>query len=241
MEKKRITFNDLDRVATVPMPRANMFLHYPYLILGWVFGNILRLSPNMITLLSFIAVIFSAYLSITGHLIGGALFFLLRLLLDNVDGKLARLWGVSSRWGGIFDWVTGYIGTALITIALFYNLNETLIFLLTPFIILMSLIHPLQHLVVILILDKEALNKMKHARYNEWMYFEDCRLIAFVLIPILASFFTIKSINLYALVLYSIMLVILKNIGWMAYYYRPLRHVVLRTFARDTSRQEADV
>ena len=61
------------------------------------------LTPNGITAVAFVVGIASVAMLATGHLVAGALLYELRFLLDCLDGKLARVRGVSSPLGAAGD------------------------------------------------------------------------------------------------------------------------------------------
>jgi phosphatidylglycerophosphate synthase len=61
------------------------------------------LSPNFITLVGALLCAFTFYLFWRGQYWGGVLSGLGFMVLDTVDGKLARCTGASSKWGNIFD------------------------------------------------------------------------------------------------------------------------------------------
>jgi phosphatidylglycerophosphate synthase len=62
-----------------------------------------RLTPNMVTSLSFVLMLLATYLFWHGHLLLGLLPAWGMTFLDTVDGKLARCTLQSSRWGDVFD------------------------------------------------------------------------------------------------------------------------------------------
>lgn len=63
--------------------------------LGW--------SPNQVTTLGFILCLVSMYLFWFGHFWWGMATGLVFMVLDTVDGKLARCTITSSKWGNVFD------------------------------------------------------------------------------------------------------------------------------------------
>jgi phosphatidylglycerophosphate synthase len=63
----------------------------------------LRLSPNMITTIGAVLCIWTFFLWLGGHYWEGVFTGFIFMVLDTVDGKLARCTGTSSAWGNIFD------------------------------------------------------------------------------------------------------------------------------------------
>lgn len=60
-------------------------------------------TPGMVTTASLVTGVAAAFLYGKGMFVWGALLFQVSFLLDCVDGKLARLQGTTSRWGGFYD------------------------------------------------------------------------------------------------------------------------------------------
>lgn len=67
------------------------------------------ISPNMVTLVSFICVLLATWLFATGQFALGLLAAWAMCFLDTVDGKLARCTLTSSKWGDVFDHGTDLI------------------------------------------------------------------------------------------------------------------------------------
>ncbi len=61
------------------------------------------ISPNAVTLLSFLCVVAATVLFWFGWFLTGLLFAWAMCFLDTVDGKLARVTLTSSKWGNVFD------------------------------------------------------------------------------------------------------------------------------------------
>ena len=62
-----------------------------------------RLSPNFVTLIGAILCVLAFYLLWRGEYWWGVLSGFVFMVLDTVDGKLARVTGASSKWGEAFD------------------------------------------------------------------------------------------------------------------------------------------
>lgn len=60
-------------------------------------------TPNMVTLASFVCVLLALVLFARGDFLLGAFFGWMMAFLDTVDGKLARVTLTSSKWGNVFD------------------------------------------------------------------------------------------------------------------------------------------
>lgn len=116
--RKRITpFVDRLVPANIPaLERASYFGAYKgvtdiltkYLWPEWalVFTRIaakIGMSPNQVTLIGFILCLLATYLMWFGHYYWGMAAGLGFMVLDTVDGKLARCTITSSKWGNVFD------------------------------------------------------------------------------------------------------------------------------------------
>lgn len=62
-----------------------------------------RLTPNAVTLIGIALCVWTFFLFLHGHDAPGLAIGLVFMVLDTVDGKLARCTGTSSRWGNILD------------------------------------------------------------------------------------------------------------------------------------------
>ena len=61
------------------------------------------ITPNMVTLVGFVFCVAAFWLFWEGHYWSGIATGLVFMVLDTVDGKLARCTGQSSKWGDVFD------------------------------------------------------------------------------------------------------------------------------------------
>jgi phosphatidylglycerophosphate synthase len=61
------------------------------------------LAPNFITLIGAVLCVLAFWLFWNGHYWSGILSGFIFMVLDTVDGKLARCTGASSKWGNVFD------------------------------------------------------------------------------------------------------------------------------------------
>lgn len=80
-------------------------------------------TPNSVTMASFICVLAAIALFANGHFLLGALFGWMMALLDTVDGKLARVTLTSSKWGNVFDHGIDLIAPPFWWLAWWYGLD----------------------------------------------------------------------------------------------------------------------
>ena len=102
----------------------------------WYFynGSLVRMlystsiTPNQITVLSFFVGLLSMGFYVSGRsdaLVWGAIFLYGKVLLDNIDGNLARVRGTSSRLGRFLDSLTDLLVTVMIYIGISFYLVRT--------------------------------------------------------------------------------------------------------------------
>ena len=102
----------------------------------WYFynGSVVRMlystpiTPNQITVLSFFVGLLSMGFYVSGRsdsLVWGAIFLYGKVLLDNIDGNLARVRGTSSRLGRFLDSLTDFLVTVMIYIGISFYLVRT--------------------------------------------------------------------------------------------------------------------
>ncbi|MDG1928839.1 MAG: CDP-alcohol phosphatidyltransferase family protein [Nitrospinaceae bacterium] len=102
----------------------------------WYFynGSVVRMlystpiTPNQITVLSFFVGLLSVGFYVSGRsdsLLWGALFLYGKVLLDNIDGNLARIRGTSSRLGRFLDSLTDFLVTVMVYIGISFYLVQT--------------------------------------------------------------------------------------------------------------------
>ena len=102
-----------------------------YFFNGWLVRILYPtpITPNQITFLSLVLGLLSAGLYVSGKpgaLVWGAVFLYGKVILDNVDGNLARARGASSRFGRFLDSLADFLVTVLVYIgATFYLVQET--------------------------------------------------------------------------------------------------------------------
>ena len=102
----------------------------------WYFynGSVVRMlystpiTPNQITVFSFFVGLLSVGFYVSGRsdsLLWGALFLYGKVLLDNIDGNLARIRGTSSRLGRFLDSLTDFLVTVMVYIGISFYLVQT--------------------------------------------------------------------------------------------------------------------
>jgi len=70
----------------------------------WLFQRWIHfINPNIITVCSLIVGLVAAFVFASGEYFWGGLLYEFAFLLDCLDGKVARMRGISSRFGGFFD------------------------------------------------------------------------------------------------------------------------------------------
>ena len=85
-------------------------------------------TPNQITVLSALLAIVAAYffsLGDTRSIIQGGIIFEISLILDSVDGELARAKGMASEWGRIVDGIGDYISSIAVLIGLMLGFPDS--------------------------------------------------------------------------------------------------------------------
>lgn len=90
----------------------------------WLFANFTRFTPNQITIISFIFGILSAYSFLKGtyyYLVIGAMLLELSYILDCIDGRIARLKGMKSKFGAYLDIASDITKYSIITLSLTYG------------------------------------------------------------------------------------------------------------------------
>ena len=103
-----------------------------YTPIGVVFYK-LHLPPNLITLLSIITGMLSAYFFWHGKLLTAVSFLMVSGLLDLMDGVVARMSERASKFGAVFDWLADkwVDGFVLGTVGYFYASPFTAIIVVT--------------------------------------------------------------------------------------------------------------
>jgi phosphatidylglycerophosphate synthase len=85
-------------------------------------------TPNQVTFLSALLAIIAAYFFSLGDarsLIQGGIIFEISLILDSVDGELARAKGMTSEWGRIVDGIGDYVSSIAVLIGLMIGFPDS--------------------------------------------------------------------------------------------------------------------
>ncbi|MDH3256558.1 MAG: CDP-alcohol phosphatidyltransferase family protein [Nitrospinota bacterium] len=85
-------------------------------------------TPNQVTGLSALLAIVAAYFFSFGDtrsMIQGGIIFEISLILDSVDGELARAKGMASEWGRIVDGIGDYVSSIAVLIGLMMGLPDS--------------------------------------------------------------------------------------------------------------------
>lgn len=80
-----------------------------------------KFTPNHITVSSFLCTLVAGFFLLQGGYINqvwGGIFTLLREILDQMDGEMARIKGIADAWGKWFDGVAGFVSTEIIIVTL---------------------------------------------------------------------------------------------------------------------------
>ncbi len=122
-----------DKEKMNKLPREAQFFDVNaiwYFFNGWLVRMLYPtpITPNQITVLSFVIGLLSAGFYVSGRsdaLVWGAVFLYGKVVLDNVDGNLARVRGTSSRFGRFLDSLADFFVTVLVYIGISYYLVQT--------------------------------------------------------------------------------------------------------------------
>ena len=100
----------------------NVFvLKYITMPLVYLMVNYTKITPNIISLLSIIFGVYSAYNFFTGNVILGGAMYLISYIFDATDGKVARITKTGKPYGAWLDICIDRINLVLITTAIAYN------------------------------------------------------------------------------------------------------------------------
>ena len=122
---------DIEKMNKLP-PEARFFDVNTiwYFFNGWIVRMLYPtpVTPNQITVLSLVFGFLSVGFYISGRpdaLVWGAVFLYAKVVLDNVDGNLARVRGTSSRFGRFLDSLADFIVTVLVYLGVGFYLVQT--------------------------------------------------------------------------------------------------------------------
>ena len=124
MERKmRYPFKELKKAYKPARNWWNTFILKPVMLPTlWFVANFTPFSPNAITTISLILYIICGYFFSQGNLLVGAIFFELGVIGDAIDGKLARLKGITNKFGAYYDTWVDTIGHFIAAITLGYGM-----------------------------------------------------------------------------------------------------------------------
>jgi phosphatidylglycerophosphate synthase len=92
--------------------------------LGIIFSKA-GLSPNQWTLLTIVPILFTLYFLIHSNFVLAALFFIIASFIDLIDGSVARVMGLTSKFGAYLDTIMDrYVEFIIIIGLLFANLPD---------------------------------------------------------------------------------------------------------------------
>ncbi len=106
----------------------------------------LNFTPNMITTLSLLTGLFSAWLLYSRFYIYSSLLFLISYILDCCDGNYARMFNMVTKIGDFYDHISDFIKNALICILILVNnrlqkIVKIIFFILLSILFILSNIH----------------------------------------------------------------------------------------------------
>jgi len=96
----------------------------PSKYITYYIANNTKITPNQITFLSAILSLIAGILFYNDYYILGAILFQIGYILDIVDGSLARVKNMQSRFGAFFDVFTDWLKAPLVLIILFWHLDK---------------------------------------------------------------------------------------------------------------------
>ncbi|MFQ5450619.1 MAG: CDP-alcohol phosphatidyltransferase family protein [Nitrospinaceae bacterium] len=106
---------------------VNRYIHIPLAgrLVPWLKNT--RITPNQVTYASVLFGLASAYMFSLGTqpaMVAGGLLLEVTLILDCVDGQLARAKGCASEWGRILDGIAGYIAYLAVVFGMMRGLGD---------------------------------------------------------------------------------------------------------------------
>lgn len=167
-------------------------------------------SPNFVTTLSFISFIASAFFFYNKLFIYGAIFYAIRFILDGVDGRIARMKKMETKFGAVYDSASSYIGTIAVSIIMVCS-GQSFVYLVLPFLLNMFVLHPLDNLfLVVLGRDKDV------RKHYPFLCYEDSRMFAFFIVPIIYSI-ALKRIELSLVffIFYCLFVLLVCQFSWI--------------------------
>ena len=107
-------------------PWINVFLFkYITIPLTYIIVNFTKITPNIISVISLLFGLYSAYSYFVGNAIVAAFSYLISYVFDAIDGKVARITNSGKPYGAWFDMAIDRINLILISTAIAYNYYVT--------------------------------------------------------------------------------------------------------------------
>ncbi len=117
LKEIRKNLDDLNR------PLASKLFSHPFsIVFVYLLANFTAVSPNLITIISFILRISSAVCFFSNDIIAGVIFAYVAHVLDSSDGVLARTIGKTSKFGAALDPMLDRVGYSALFVVLVYKL-----------------------------------------------------------------------------------------------------------------------
>ena len=127
------SFREIREIQNTPWKTEDFYLTHFYrkidIPLTWLF-IVLRIDTKLVTLLGVIVDLFAAYMVLQSKFLAAAILVQLGLILDCVDGEVAR-WRNKSlklenppKYGGYLDKVLGYVGFSTTIFAISFVTNH---------------------------------------------------------------------------------------------------------------------
>ena len=189
----------------------------PYVI--WLFANT-PLTANMITMVGWICMLLSAYCFYAALPQLAGVFFIVRWILDHVDGFVARLKNQESKLGAFLDRWTGLSGMVVLSFSMYYGMNNSII----PLVMFaLFYFHVIENQIVNSIVGIEkrretkskSISLLKRLQIVEPFSIGDIKVLYYGIFPIVGL--------LYYGGIFLIGIMLLKEVGWLYYYVRLIR------------------
>lgn len=180
----------------------------------WLVANFTNLTPNMITAINMLIWIVASIFFSQGYFIIGGLLFFWGHTLDIVDGRLANLKNLNSKFGKFFDSLVDIFGVGIILIGLSYSTGLIkVIALYMIFYLMLQLLYSLMYIANEnkLLVEKIDVggglrNWLSKRRLRLLYSATDTHLLMFVACPLLTIWFAPFKIFLYGFIITDIML-----------------------------------
>ena len=135
---KKYTLDEIDSVLKAKSWWAAIFILPFSNLLTLFLLNKTKVTPTQVTWFSLLIGIGAAFSFFTGHFIIGALLFQLHFLLDCVDGAIARLRNMKSKFGAYIDIVNTVFVSGLCIVSLYFSKEQKAELILLLFIYMLT-------------------------------------------------------------------------------------------------------